>query len=634
MSSLSRVLLPHITTRTSRVLSSRTFSSLCRAISNSSTASNFSVSTSTIYSSNNIYLRSSFAPVTIPSMKMSSNPTIEAKERQEARVYSAEKLMSHKYKAAEGNTFTGATTTVTVADAAQADVTLVFVTKGQIKAGASFCAGLPVKCADFTVAALEAQHFKGDLKSTAWVPGKDSKVLLVGLGDVIDGVSSAQHYLSTDQVRQAVHAGVETAKAQKPSSIAVIAPTLPVNAFDAVEVGCGDGVKAEKVEDAPVTPLGTPVDAVSNAELVGLVIRTAVLANHTFDKYLKETSHVVANFTVVAPAVDAAVIADNVMVAESVMVAREVGNDRADAVTPAYMQAMAELLAAAHPDVINVRTLQYDELVANGYNLITAVGQAAEVKPRIVAIEFTNAKIERPIALVGKGVTYDTGGLNLKPTGFMEDMHMDMCGSAATLATMRYLASARPAKRVVGILALAENAIDALSYKPHAVIATHIGSVQIGNTDAEGRLCLADAMTFVQTNYNPTHVVDIATLTGACVVALGEYAAGLFTNSSKLAAELQDASHSGYERLWRLPILREHQAELKGDQSDFSSTGKGRYGGASTAAAFLEKYIKPGVAWAHVDVAGAASYSAKRDYMPKGATGFPVQTLINFAKNH
>jgi leucyl aminopeptidase len=432
-----------------------------------------------------------------------------------------------------------------------------------------------------------------------------------------------------------VHAGVEASKPFKPAHIAVVAPTLPVNAYDSVAVGFGDGVKLPKEDEnaeKPATPLGTPVDAVSAADVSALVTRTAVLANHAFDKYLAKPEHIVKNMSIVSAPMTPAALGEAVAVAEGVMLARELCNDRSDVAHPAYFEAMARALGEAHADVLTVRVLQHDELVAQGYNLITAVGQAARHKSRIVVLEYKNADMPQPIAMVGKGVTHDSGGLNLKPLGYIENMHEDCGGASAVMGAMHTFCRTRPQKHIVGVLALAENAIDSLSYKPHAIIPSHIGSVQIGNTDAEGRLCLGDAMTHVQTTYKPSHVIDIATLTGACVVALGEYAAGVFSNSPKMASALQAAGEIGYERFWPLPILREHQAELKGDQADFNSTGRGRYGGSSTAASFLEKFVQPGVAWAHLDIAGAASASAKRDYLPKGASGFGVQTLYNYAK--
>jgi leucyl aminopeptidase len=180
-------------------------------------------------------------------------------------------------------------------------------------------------------------------------------------------------------------------------------------------------------------------------------------------------------------------------------------------------------------------------------------------------------------------------------------------------------------------LAVAENAISENAYKPGAIIKSRSGlTVHVGNTDAEGRLVLGDALTFVQETYKPKTIIDVATLTGACVVALGEYAAGLFANDKGLQNQLAQAGEEVMERCWPMPIFPEHTEELESTVADTSSTGKGRYGGASTAAAFLQKFINSDVQWAHLDVAGPAMYSAARGYMPKGSTGFGVQTLVRF----
>ncbi|KAF0718132.1 hypothetical protein As57867_001868, partial [Aphanomyces stellatus] len=190
---------------------------------------------------------------------------------------------------------------------------------------------------------------------------------------------------------------------------------------------------------------------------------------------------------------------------------------------------------------------------------------------------------------------------------------------------------------VVAVLALAENAIGSKAAKPHTIVKSLKGlTVEVNNTDAEGRLVLGDALSYVQQQYKPHTVIDVATLTGACIVALGEYCAGVFSNSDDLAHALVvwslTSGHATHERCWRLPILPEHTAELKGSQSDSRSMGKDRYGGAITAAAFLQQFVEKDVKWAHVDIAGPSNYSAARSYMPKGATGFGVQVLFDFLK--
>lgn len=231
-------------------------------------------------------------------------------------------------------------------------------------------------------------------------------------------------------------------------------------------------------------------------------------------------------------------------------------------------------------------------------------------------------------------MTFDTGGLNLKPTNFIEDMHMDMCGAAAVLGAFRSAVRMKLQVPIVAVFPLAENAIDALAVKPHAIVQSLDGrTVEINNTDAEGRLILADALTYVQKHYEPDVVIDVATLTGACVAALGETTSGVFGNSTELTKELVEAGGCSGDRTWHLPIFPDHALELKGEFSDTRSTGKSKYAGASTAAAFLQQFIQESVAWAHLDIAGPASYSATRSHVPKGATGYGVQLLYSYLKH-
>lgn len=554
--------------------------------------------------------------------------------------------------------------TVSASNVTAAPFSVVFVTEAQFTAGLNTIpqlASLYSNDAQITLlnTLAKAHNFSGKFKTCLLAPvfadssESPARVLLVGLGNIVDGVSSATAFLTVEKLRHVIFTVVNQLKTAKVTDATIFLPSaaIPVSIDDAVPIGAGEGYKPRKAAAAAeeksekTVSTAVPKNPASMDEIVATAVRQAVLSNHTFDKYWKEETAKERNhqigafqFAVAAGAdVNSATAAANnaAAVAESVILARELGNDRSDVVNPQFLEDIARKLVGTHSDVMKIRVLDEAELLRQGFNLITAVGQAATVPPRIVAIEYDTVNDDNVdwTGYVGKGVTFDTGGLNLKPTGFMEEMHMDMCGSAAVLGAFRAFGVTRPKAKIVGVLALCENAIDAKSYKPHAIIDTYQGSVQIGNTDAEGRLALADALTFIQNEYKPSHVVDLATLTGACVVALGEYAAGLFSNSTCFAGKLTTAGQTHYERLWRLPILPEHIDEMKGDQSDLSSTGKGRYGGASCAAAFLEKYIQAGVSWGHIDLAGPAMYNAPRGYTPKGATGFGVQTLVEYAVN-
>lgn len=574
----------------------------------------------------------------------------EVVARKANRVYSAEKLVTVVPSADPvTSTVTGVSISATISPSIPevGYTTVFFVTQGQVKNLSQVGGFSTTVKADFPVAdVLGATDFTGKFKTTAFLPGsaEGSLVLLVGLGDLNDGVSSSSEHLGFSGLRGAVHTAVQTLKSKKISKVAYVLPSISFSSTEKTVLGYGSGVKPVKgATSTDVVPLKKATKEASIDSIIDLVARVTVTSNHAFDKYWKtetaaEKNPLLTAFTVVAPfpacnspsAFEALTTAVNT--AESVLMARELGSERADVANPEYMQKIAESLAATYSS-IKVTSLQEQELRSEGYNLLAAVGQAATVPPRLVVIEYnglTEGENVAPIALVGKGITFDTGGLNLKPTGFMEEMHADMCGSAAVISTMRALAANGTKAKVVGVLALAENAIDAKAFKPYDIIESHQGSVLIGNTDAEGRLALADALTYVQNTHAPTTVINIATLTGACVIALGEVAAGIFSNDAELSAEVTAAAAAHNERFWALPILPEHQDDIKGDLADINSTGKTRYGGSSTAAAFLEKFILPGVSWAHLDIAGPANLSSPRMDFPKGISGYGVQTFMNF----
>jgi len=342
------------------------------------------------------------------------------------------------------------------------------------------------------------------------------------------------------------------------------------------------------------------------------------------------------------------------------LVARDLVNERADTINPQSVTEYASQLATQFG--FSATVMNEAELRENGLNMLVAVGQAAEHTAALVELEWLHPSHSttpgESLCIVGKGVTFDTGGLNLKPTGFIEDMHMDMGGAAATLGCAHVFgkalqAGSAPANprftRVAFVLALAENAIGSLAVKPNAVLTSHKGmTVQVGNTDAEGRLCLADAMSWVQRGAAegsqgegaasalraaappPDVLIDVATLTGACVVALGEHTAGLFANDEALAADLVACGSVCSERLHPLPITPDHRDALKCEQADTNSIG-GKVAGACTAAAFLEKFVAPGVKWAHLDIAGPAMCNVPHGITPKGGTGFAAASLAGFA---
>lgn len=295
---------------------------------------------------------------------------------------------------------------------------------------------------------------------------------------------------------------------------------------------------------------------------------------------------------------------------------------------------MLSFLEANKDDSItDVRVLRTKELLEEQMHCFHAVGKSAVEEPRCIVINYKGNpdSDEVEVALVGKGVTYDTGGLNLKPTGYMEDMYGDKNGACAVIGALHGVLELKPKKNIVFAVGLAENAIDARSYKPGDIIKSMKGlTVEIGNTDAEGRLVLADTFTYVQREFKPKNMINLATLTGACLVALGHDTAGLFSNSDTLSDQLLGSSKRTFEPLWRMPILEEHHEAMKGKFSDLCNKGNTPYGGASQAAAFLEKFVDKGVDWAHLDIAGPAIRKAAKPPLCADGTGFGTQLLLDY----
>jgi leucyl aminopeptidase len=278
---------------------------------------------------------------------------------------------------------------------------------------------------------------------------------------------------------------------------------------------------------------------------------------------------------------------------------------------------------------VTVRILKGKEL--EGMNLLLAVGKASDKEPCVVVMEYKGDKSNPDdcTALVGKGVTYDTGGLSIKPSNYMESMKSDMSGSAVVAGVIANLAQNKVKKNVIGIVGLVENAIAGNAYKPDDILKSYSGrNVEIVNTDAEGRLVLADILSYVQEKYKPSEIIDLATLTGAIFVALGTAYAGLFANDNILAQALLDAGSYVGEELWRMPLCEKYTKALDSKVAEINHCGAHSAGaGSSTAAAFLESFIEKDVKWAHLDIAGVAFDKGRAS-----ATGFGVRLLNRYFK--
>jgi leucyl aminopeptidase len=313
------------------------------------------------------------------------------------------------------------------------------------------------------------------------------------------------------------------------------------------------------------------------------------------------------------------------VVAGGVALARGLANTPPNEASPAWMEERAREIAASRG--MEVAVLDADELARRGMGGILAVGASGAVPPRLVRLAWGT---EGPvISLVGKGVTFDSGGISIKPAADMDDMKYDKAGACAVLGAARAVADLGLPVRLRAYLPFAENMLGSRAYRPGDILRLYNGkTVEITNTDAEGRLILADALAWAAEE-GADALVELSTLTGHCVVALGHQAAGLFTPDDALAAALTAAGAAGGERLWRMPLYPEFLDEMKGRHADLRNAA-GRPGGASTAAAFLSQFVGGLSSWAHLDIAGMASVKADQDAQAVGATGFGVATLVHW----
>ena len=279
---------------------------------------------------------------------------------------------------------------------------------------------------------------------------------------------------------------------------------------------------------------------------------------------------------------------------------------------------------------LEFRVMDEKELRKKNLRAILAVASGSQSPPRMVLLDYAPKHSEKTVAIVGKGVTFDSGGINLKPSGSLGDMKDDMAGGAAVAAAMIAMARLKPGIRVIGAIPIVENMPSGSAFRPGDIIQSFEGkTVEIGNMDAEGRLILIDAMSYVIKEYKPQILIDLATLTGACVVALGEKIAGVFSSDEKLAEDIIRSGRTTHERCWRMPLPDDYKELLKSDFADIKSTGSSRWGGAITAALFLSEFA--GAArWAHIDIAGPSYNKKETAYCGVGGTGFGVRLLCDW----
>jgi len=318
-------------------------------------------------------------------------------------------------------------------------------------------------------------------------------------------------------------------------------------------------------------------------------------------------------------------IADAKALIAGISLAKDLANRPGNVCTPTHLAETAVKLAAEHP-VLQCKILEEMDMEKMGMGSFLSVSQGSRQPAKLIELKYRQSQVEgqKPIVLVGKGVTFDSGGISLKPGAAMDEMKYDMGGAASVLGTMLTVAKMQPAVDVVALIPATENLPDGNASKPGDIVKSMSGqTIEILNTDAEGRLILCDALTYAE-QFDPNVIIDVATLTGACVVALGAHATGLLSNDDQLSLDLTEAGEAAHDRVWRLPLWADYQKQIESPFADMANVG-GKSAGTITAACFLSRFVE-NQRWAHLDIAGTAWNSGAN----KGATGRPVALLSQY----
>lgn len=391
-------------------------------------------------------------------------------------------------------------------------------------------------------------------------------------------------------------------------------------------VKSGIVVSADLLNKLGVTPV---IEAVTTA---------VKLADYRFNKYKSEDERFKARpleeVLLIIPAsklaaAEEGLIRGNIM-SEATIYARDLVNEPPQLTTPAFIATEAIKIGKKSNSKIKVNVIEKQEIAKMGMNAFLGVARGSDEEPKFIILNYKPADSRKKIALLGKGITFDTGGLSLKPPASMETMKLDMAGAAAILGIFSVISELKTAVEVTGIIATCENMPSGRALKPGDILKAYNGkSIEILNTDAEGRLTLADAISYTVAKEKPDEMIDLATLTGACMIALGQDIAGLFGNNETLLKNLETASSETGELIWRMPLFKKYKELNKSKIADIKNTGTGKYAGAITAALFLEEFVG-NCAWAHLDIAGPAFMEKDTPLIAYGGSGFGVRLILHF----
>ncbi len=420
--------------------------------------------------------------------------------------------------------------------------------------------------------------------------------------------------------------------------------TLPTNKGN-ILIFTGLGKKSEITEETVRKAVGKGIFEALNKKIEkvaitgfnyqkkGLKLTKALaegilLSNYRFNKYQKE-KFVIEELTVYGEEKNRNEFEEGIILGNAANFTRNLVNEPGNIITPEVLAEKAKAISKKYNfkcKIFTEKELEKKEMIG-----ILTVGKGSKNPPRFIHTSYKPENPKKKVVLIGKGVTFDSGGLNLKPDQYMKRMKMDKAGACAILGIMKAIGERKPDIEIHALIPSVENMPDGKAYRPDDIIVYKNGvSVEIHNTDAEGRLILADALIY-GSKLQPDIIIDLATLTGACVVALGHYTSGLFSTKPAIARQLQELSTKTGEKMWPLPFDIDLEEEIKGSQTEIQNVGKSRFGGAITAALFLKKFVDESIkTWIHIDIAGPAFIEKDWKYYTLGATGQPVRTITEF----
>ena len=381
----------------------------------------------------------------------------------------------------------------------------------------------------------------------------------------------------------------------------------------------------------PPSSLIEPISSVSQ------IVEGCKMSLYKFEKYKSKKENNIPDLTILVSKSEkiskAIKIAE--IVSDGAIYTKSIANLPPNECIPATLANFARIISKKNNMKCNI--ISKNELKKKGFGGIIAVGQGSKNEPKLIILEYNHgSRNEKPIVLVGKAVTFDTGGISLKPGEKMDEMKFDKCGGCTVIGIMKAVSELKLPINVVGIIPSVENMPGGESYRPGDIIKLYSGkTAEILNTDAEGRIILADALSYGEKHYSPKAIIDFATLTGACIIALGTNIAGIVSNNDKITQQIMESSKRTTEEIWELPLNGDYMDMVKSDVADMKNVGIGRAAGTITAAAFLRNAIE-NTPWIHIDIAGVAwtqVATKEKPYNPKGATGFGVRLILDYLQN-